>query len=143
MAKSTLYNIFADLVGAVSPIVNSKYIFLKDRPNVGDSGTPMSQFVVIDIPTTIQDYVIGESKTMLHMGGILYVFVQARSNNTLNVNAVGDLIDSLVSIFPIKGTHIVATNPRVLMSGADGQGFQVTTITFDLRCRWGVFSNQS
>lgn len=143
MAKSTLYNIFADLVNAVSPIVNSKYIFLKDRPNIGESGTPMSQFVVVDIPTTIRDYVIGESKTLLQMNGILYVFVQARSNNTLNVNAVGDLVDSLVDIFPVKGTYVVATNPRVMMTGADGQGYQVTTIAFDLRCRWGAFSKKS
>lgn len=143
MAKSVLYNIYSDLVTAVNPVVGAKYVFLKDRPNVKDDETPMAKFVVIDIPTTIRDYVIGESKTMLQASGILHVFVSARSNNTLNLNAMGDLVDSLVELFPIKGNYAVATNPRVLMRGADGEGFQVTTITFDLRCRWGAFNSKS
>ena len=143
MAKSTLFNIYADLVNAVKTIVEAKYVFLKDRPNIGNGEVPMPQFVVIDIPSTIHDYVIGDKRTMLQTSGLLYVFTQSRSNNTLNVNTTGDLVDSLFDIFPISGEYAVATNPRVMMRGSDGQGYQVTTISFDLRCRWGVFNTNS
>lgn len=143
MAKSTLYNIFSDLVNAVKTIVDPKYVFLKDRPNIGNGDTPMPYFVVIDIPSTIRDTVIGKDKTMLSASGILYIFVQSRSNNTLNVNSTGDLVDSFYDVFPISGEYAVATNPRVVMRGSDGQGYQVTTISFDLRCRWRAFDNNS
>lgn len=139
MAKSTLYNIYADLVNAVKPIVGVKYVFLKDRPNIKEDEVPMSKFVVIDLPTTITDAVIGNNKTLLNTSGVFYAFVQARSNATLDVNAMGELVDSIVNLFPIDAKHVVATNPRVMMRGSDGQGFQVTTITFDLRCKWRTF----
>lgn len=142
MANSTLYCIFSDLVAAMKTVVEGKYVFLKDRPNVTDDA-PMSKFVVIDLPLTIRDYVIGSRRTMLETDGILYAFVQSRSNATLDVNATGDFVDSIVSLFPISGTYCVATNPRVRLMGGDGQGFQVTTITFDLRSRWGVFNNDN
>ena len=139
MAKSTLYNIYADLVNAVKPIVGVKYVFLKDRPNTKADEVPMSKFVVIDLPVTINDYVIGGNKTLLQTSGVLYAFTQSRSNNTLDVNSMGELVDALTAIFPISGRYVVASNPQVMMRGSDGQGFQVTTITFDLRSRWRAF----
>lgn len=141
MAKSTLYNIYSDLVEAVNPIVGIKYVFLKDRPNIKEGDKPMSRFVVIDLPITINDAVIGGKKTMLQTTGVFYAFTQSRSNNTLNVNETGELVDSLIGLFPISGQYVVASNPQVMMRGSDGQGFQVTTITFDLRSRWRAFDN--
>lgn len=143
MAKSTLYNIYADLVHAVTPIVGEKFVFLKDRPNVKRTDMPMSRFVVIDLPITINDAVIGNDKTLLQTSGVIYAFALSKSNNTLDVNATGELVDAIHALFPISGDYAVATNPRVLMRGSDGDGFQVTTITFDLRCRWGVFDKKT
>lgn len=141
--KSTLYHIYSDLVNAMKSVVETKYIFLKDRPNIKEDDVPMQKFVVIDLPTSIRDYVIGGRKTLLETSGVFYVFVQARSNKTLDVNATGEFIDSIVNLFPISGDNCVATNPSVRMTGSDGFGFQVTTITFDLRGRWGVFERLS
>lgn len=143
MAKSTLYHIYADLVNAVKDTVGFPYVFLKDRPNVRNGSKPMSKFLVIDLPDSISDAVIGNEKTLLNTHGVFYAFVQARGNNTLDLNAMGDLVDALYDLFPISGEHVVATNPQVLMRGPDGEGFQVTTITFDLRCRWRAFDNKS
>lgn len=142
MANSTLYNIYADLVDAMKDIVDAKYVFLKDRPSLKSGDVPMSKFVVVDLPTTIRDYVIGGRRTMLETSGVIYAFTQARSNNTVNITEMGELVDAIVDRFPISGTYCVATNPNVRMSGSDGQGFQVTTITFDLRCRWRAFEQQ-
>lgn len=143
MTKSTLYNIYADLVNAVKDTVGFPYVFLKDRPSVKNGKVPMSKFLVIDLPTSISDAVIGNEKTLLNTSGVFYAFVQARGNNTLDLNAMGELVDSLHKLFPISGEYVVATNPRVLMTGYDGDGFQVTSITFDLRCRWRAFDNKS
>lgn len=137
--KSVLYYIYADLLNAMKTVVESKYIFLKDRPNTKDGDTPMAKFAVIDLPVSIDDYVIGNKKTMLTTSGVFYLFVQARNNGTLDVNATGDFTDSVVNLFPIKGNYCSATNPIVRMTGNDGQGFQVVTITFDLITNWKAF----
>ena len=137
--KSVLYSVYSDLVHAMKTVVDSKYVFLKDRPNTKEGELPMSKFAVIDLPVTINDYVAGNSKTMLTTSGVFYLFTQSRSNGTLDVNITGDFVDAVLDLFPISGTSCVASNPVVRMTGNDGQGFQVCTVTFDLRCRWGVF----
>lgn len=139
MAKSTLYNIFSDLVTALGTVMESKYIFLNERPKMSDGGTPMEKFVVVSLPVSIDDYVIGNRKTYLTTSGVFYLFARSRSNDTLNVNMTGELVDDVTGLFPISGTCAVASNPVVRMTGSDGMGFQVTTVTFDLRSRWRAF----
>lgn len=139
--KSTLYNIYNDLVKAVKPIVGNKYIFLKDRPKIKEGDVPMEKFIVIDLPVSIEDYVIGNKKTYLVTAGVFYLFTQSRSNDTLDVNTMGDFVDSIVGLFPIKGDYVSASSPVVRMTGSDEHGFQVTTITFDLHSRWKAFDN--
>ena len=143
MAKSVLYNIYADLVKAMETIVPTKNVFLQDRPNVKDGSLPMSQFVVVTLPATIRDYVIGNRRTYLTTTGIAYVFTQSRKNATLDLEPMGGIVDSIVDLFPISGEYCVASNPSVLMSGSDGNGYQVSTIAFDLRCRWRAFENKT
>lgn len=135
MAKSTLYNIYNDLVKAVKPIVGNKNVFLKDRPKTNGDEVPMSKFVVVDLPVSIDDYVIGSKKTYLTTSGVYYLFTQSRKNDTLDVNATGELVDSIVDLFPISGDYVVASNPVVRMGGSDGMGFQVTTVTFDIHTK--------
>lgn len=135
MAKSTLYNIYNDLVKAVKPIVGNKNVFLKDRPKTNGDEMPMSKFVVVDLPVSIDDYVIGSKKTYLTTSGVYYLFTQSRKNDTLDINATGELVDSIVDLFPISGDYVVASNPVVRMGGSDGMGFQVTTVTFDIHTK--------
>ena len=142
-AKSTLYNIFADLVDAVKNIVEPRFIFLQERPNVKNGDVPMSRFVVIELPIDMRDQVIGHRKTFIETSGVFYAFTQARSNNTLDVNTMGGFVDEITALFPIVGKYCVAVNPAVRLRGSDGDGFQVTTITFDLRSRWGVFERKN
>lgn len=137
--KSVLYNIYADLTNAMKTVVGAKAIFLKDRPNISDADIQMPKFVVIDLPVDIEDYVIGMKKTILNTSGVFYLFTQSRSNGTLDVNSAGELADSVIGLFPIVGECCTAANPVLRMRGSDGQGFQVTTITFDLQTKWRAF----
>ena len=140
--KSVLFNIYNDLTEAMKTVVAAKYIFLKDRPKIGSDDTPMAKFAVIDLPVSIDDFVIGNKKTYLTTAGGFYLFVQARKNGTLDPNAVGDFTDNVVGLFPIKGQYCSAANPMVQLTGSDGQGFQVVTITFGLQCKWKAFEEE-
>lgn len=140
--KSTIYNMYNDLVTAVRNVIEKKYIFLKDRPTNVNEESPMEKFVVIDLPVTISDYVIGNRKTYLTTSGVMYLFVQARSNSSLDVNSMGDFVDSIVDLFPIKGKYVTAVKPVVRLSGSDGHGFQVAVVYFDLRSKWGALSKK-
>lgn len=137
--KSVIASIYTDLVTAMKTVVENKYIFLKDRPKLKDDDAPMAKFAVIDLPISIEDYVIGKKKTMLTTSGVFYLFVQSRNNGTLDINSTGDFTDNVVSLFPIVGQYCSASDPVVRMTGNDGQGFQVVTITFDLITKWKAF----
>lgn len=137
--KSVLYMIFSDLVNTLKGVIDKKLIFLQDRPNVGEKDTPMSKFAVIDLPIEISDYVIGNKKTYLTTSGVFYLFTAATKQNTLDANATGDFLDSVLSLFPINASCCTATNPVIRLRGSDGMGYQVTTITFDLLCKWRAF----
>lgn len=143
MAKSVLYNIFDDLTKAVKNVVEAKYIFLQDRPDTSKQDSPMQKFAVISLPLGIEDYVIGNKKTLLNTEGVFYLFTQARSNNTLNINTMGDFVDKIENLFPIVGEYCTAANPVVRLSGRDNLGYQVSTITFDIQTKWKAFENNN
>lgn len=136
--KSVLYNIIKDLVEAMTPVIGRKYIFL-DRPNTSDKDKPMSMFAVIDLPAGIEDFVIGTKKTYMTTAGIIYLFVHAKKDGTLELEDTGDITDKVINLFPIKGKYCSATKPVVRLSGNDGHGYQVVTITFDLQTKWRAF----
>lgn len=140
--KSVLYSLYKDLLDAVKTVIETKYVFLKDRPKTKEGDDPMARFLVIDLPVSIEDYVIGNKKSLLNTAGVFYLFVQARNNGTLDVNATGDFTDSVANLFPINGEFCSAANPVVRMTGNDGQGFQVVTITFDLQTKWKAFEKE-
>lgn len=141
MGKSVLYKMYADLVLALEPIVGKGLVFLRNRPSTKADDLPMHHFAVIALPVSISDTVIGGNRTLLNTSGVVYVYTQSRSDNTLDVNAAGDLIDAVCDAFPIKGKSVVATNPIPQTQGPDKWGFQVTAITFDLRGRWRAFED--
>lgn len=138
MAKSTLYNMYNDLVEAVKPIVGTKNVFLRNRPKLNDGSAPMSKFIVVKLPANINNLVKGHKKTCIYTSGVLELYTQARSNDTLDPNSTGDFVDNIDELFPIKGKYVIASNPIVRSTGSDEAGFQVVTITFDLHSRWGA-----
>ena len=142
MGKSTLFNIYNDLVEAVKPIACTKNVFLRNRPKLIEGSSPMKRFIVIKLPANIEDLVKGHKKTCLYTTGVFELYVQARSNDTLDPNATGDFTDEIEDLFPIKGQYVIASKPITRSTGSDENGFQVITITFDLHSRWGVFKKE-
>ena len=138
--NSTLFRIFDDLTATMKTVVQPQYIFLKNRPDTNESSDKkMSKFAVVDLPSNIEDAVIGNKKTLLNTYGVFYLFVKARNNDTLDVNDMGDFVDNVHKLFPIKGKCCTAANPTVMLRGSDGHGYQVVSITFDLQTKWKVF----
>lgn len=132
---TTIAKFYDDLVNALKTVIDEKYIYPSNRPNVGKSDTTMDRFVVIDLPDVISDIAIGNRNYLLHTSGIISLFVKSKRDNTLNVNTTSDFIDSVMRLFPVSGTYIAAVNPHLLMRGSDGYGYQVTEISFDLHTK--------
>lgn len=139
-AKTPITLIYSDIVNALSNVIESKYIFF-GRPNVSKDGDcPMKKFVSIELPVGIEDYAAGKKKWMLVTSGVVFLFVKTKKDNTMNLSTTSDFIDNVVKLFPINGTVCSASGPRVLLSGADEYGYQVTSITFDLQTKVNVFN---
>lgn len=131
--KPILYLIYEDLTEAVKNL--GVEVFL-GRPKLKKE--ELMAFIAVDLPTEIKDRVAGGSGVMVDGYGIFSIYCKAKSDRTLNVGAQSTLISNVESVFPINGEHITATNPRILMQGEDGYGYQVTDITFRLRTKFNA-----
>ena len=141
MAKKTpISAIYTDLVTALSVVIESKYIFLGGRPDT--SSESMNKFAVIELPVGIEDIAVGRKKFSLSTTGVVYLFVKAKSNGTLNVNTTSDFVESVCGVFPVNGDYCEAYNPSVLMKGADEYGYQTVSITFDINTKAYVFNEE-
>ena len=124
---------YDDLVNAMDGIVERKFIFVGGRPDIKEADIEtMKKYIVIELPVGIEDMVVGNSKFHLTTTGVFYLFTVAKKNRTFNVNTLSDFTEDVSDKFPIKGDYIVASNPKVLMSGIDEYGYQLVTVTFDV-----------
>ena len=133
--KSTISKIYDDLVTAMKGVIESKYIFCGERPDVTKDNSEMEKFVVIELPVSIRDIAIGKHKFLLHSRGLIYLFTKAKSNATLNVNMTSDFIESVMDLFPISGSYIAAVKPEPLLTGADEYGYHVTSVSFEIHTK--------
>ena len=127
--------LYSDLVDKVKTVIDERYIYPSNRPNVGKNDQTMKNFIVIDLPDNIVDIAAGKPRLMLVTTGIISVFVKAKSDNTLKVNETSDLIDEVLDLFPISGEYCAAVNPVPLMRGSDGYGYQFTDIKFEIHTK--------
>lgn len=134
-ANTTIALIYDDLVNAVKGIIEPEHIYLGCRPDVITEESPVSRFVVIDLPVHIKDMAAGNHKFHLTTIGVFHLFVKSKKNSTLNVNATSDFMEQLTGLFPISGEYVAATDPKVLTDGIDEYGYSFVTITFGLHTR--------
>lgn len=131
--KSTISKMYDDLINALDGIVERKLIFPGGRPDIKEADdSSMKKFIVVEIPTGIEDMVVGNHKFHLTTTGIIYLFTKAKKNKTFNVNTLSDFVEEVTDKFPISGKYIAATNPTVLMNGVDEYGYQIVTVTFGI-----------
>lgn len=95
----------------------------------------MSEFVVIDLPTELYRAVKGNDDFIVRTDGVFYIGVKAKSDNTPNISKQTELVHKFVNLFPIEDNFIVASGPSILMRGDDKAGFQITTISFNIRTK--------
>lgn len=126
--KSFIYQIYDDLVAAMNK--TEVPVFL-DRPKTLKS--ELTKFIVITLPAQIYGLVKGGLGFRSGSNGMISVHCKAKTDNTVNINAQSSLVQQVLDLFPIAGETVEASNPSILMSGADGFGYQVTQITFKLR----------
>lgn len=131
--KSTVAEMYNDLVNALDGIVERKYIFLGGRPDIKEADLEsMKKYIVIELPVSIEDMAAGNHKFHLITTGVFYLISEAKKNRTFNVNSLSDFTEEVTDKFPIKGEYIAATNPTVIMRGLDEFGYQIVTVSFDV-----------
>lgn len=131
--KALVYIIYDDLANAVEGLAKKTFL---DRPNT--TSKELTDFIVIDLPTELSALVKGSSDFSVNCYGLFSVFCKSKSDGTLNIGAQSKLAQSVMDKFPINGKYITATNPTIMMKGKDGNGFQVTEISFRLRTRFNA-----
>lgn len=134
MAKtSLLYLIYNDLTEALK---GKGYPIYFGRPtNLPEKTTA---FLVIELPVELLGRVAGDMKVMADTFGLISMYVKAKSNGTMNIEAQGDGTEIVTDVFPINTDNITASKPRILVSGNDGDGYHVTKITFKLRTKFNI-----
>ena len=134
--RTTIAKIYGDLVNGINGIVEPKYIFLGGRLDIKDvDSETMKKFIVIELPTNIEDIAVGNHKFHLTTEGVMYLISEAKKNRTFNINSISDFTEEVSSRFPICGDYIAAANPSVLLRGIDEYGYQIVTITFDIHTK--------
>ena len=126
-----MYNIINSLVSAAKT-TGIESIYLPNRPKVAKE---ISEFVVIDLPTEQYRAVKGNDDFIVRTDGVFYIGVKAKSDNTPNILKQSELVQKFMDIFPIEDDFIVASGPRILIIGDDKAGFQITTISFNIRTK--------
>lgn len=126
--KAFIYRIYDDLVAAVETV---KVPVFLERPKALKS--EVTQFVVITLPAQIYGTAKGGLGFRSASNGMVSVYCKAKTDGTININAQSSLVQQVLDVFPISGETVEASNPSILISGADGFGYQVTQITFKLR----------
>lgn len=140
MAKSPIALIYTDLATALGKVIEMRYVFF-GRPDVTkNKNCAMTKFAVVELPTMIEDYVIGRKKWLLETSGVFYLFTKSKETGTMNLNLTSDYIEEVINLFPLKGSVCEAVNPVVLLKGSDEYGYQVTSISFDLRTKVNAFN---
>lgn len=133
--KPLMELIYDDLVNAVSGIAQKTYL---DRPKI--SSEELTSFIVVELPTEIHGIVKGSFDFSAKCFGLFSVFCKSKKDGTPNIKAQNGLSQSVLDKFPINGKYITATDPAELMKGSDGNGYQVTEISFRLRTKFNARS---
>ncbi len=134
--KPLIFNIYGDLVAAVTGICERVFL---DRPKT--TTKPYESFIVVDLPTEIRSRVKGNKGVMVECYATYTIFRKANADNTLNIFDQSEDIQNVLDVFPINGKYVSAADPKVLMQGDDGYGYQSTMITFKLRTKFNANNN--
>lgn len=135
-SKALTYLIIEDLVKAVDGI--GKKTFLS-RPKV--TAKELTSFLVVSLTSRLYPAIAGNADVKLTTYGTISVFCKAKTDGTPNIGSQTDMVQSVMDLFPINGTHITAYKPTILMRGEDGYGYHETQIIFKIRTKFNARNN--
>lgn len=136
--NSVTYQIFNSIVKAVKPL--GVKVYLQNRPKEKKYVEGIDKFLVIDIPTSIDNTCYGNDDYHYRTIGVIYALVRSHTDGTPNIDAQTSFVRNIFDLFPYKDEIVECVNPNVLLRGLDDFGFQITTITFTLRTRVNAFA---
>lgn len=95
----------------------------------------VKSFALIELPTRSQNLVHGDDGFRDEQSGVVFLFFRSKTDGTPNIAGQTTLTSNVVKLFPVKDEEngVACVKPRVLLSGSDEYGFQVTSILFDIR----------
>lgn len=99
----------------------SRNVFSESRPSATQQ--QMDDFLVVSLPVSIEDRNAWQRTTLR-----IEIFVKNRVSGVAYTKKLQELLDMVVSKFPIVTRRFSATSPRLLLKGADGLGFTVWNI---------------
>ena len=126
--KPLIYRIFADLTSAVTGIV--------DKVSLGRPKTlaeSVNSLISVELPASMQAVFAGDPEMSMETFGVIYIYVKAKPDGTMNVGAQTSILEKVKKLFPIKGEVSVSTKPEARFMGYDGYGFHVTQVMFSIR----------
>lgn len=132
--KPLVWHIFNEIVSEIKSVGGIENVYITNRPK--EVNDKMKAFAVVSLPTEIRRTIIGNEDTELRMIGVIHVFTKSKTDNTPNIVSQTSIAQSVMDLFPINGEHIVASLPSILIDGDDGNGFQITSITFKIRTKF-------
>lgn len=134
--KPLIYNIYGDLVASVDGICERVFL---DRPKITQQ--QYESFIVVDLPTDVRNRLKGRFGVMLDCLATYTVFRKAKPDDTLDIFEQSEDIQKVLDVFPINRRYVSAVEPKVLMQGSDGYGYQSTQIVFKLRTKFNANNN--
>ncbi len=138
MSNNTVtYKVFESIVNALKPLGTK--VYLMNRPTA--TKTLDDKFVVIDLPTQFRHQTFGNDDFCYELTGVIYTFCRAHSDGTPNIDQQTKFTRSVMELFPYSDEILECTRPRMLLRGLDDYGFQLTTITFNIRTKYNAFQN--
>lgn len=109
-------------------------MYVADRPKAVAEKT--KSFIVVDIPNYVSNRELNRDGSYNYYVTTASIDLFVRDKMTaqrvemLDINKMDELLKQILEKFPIKDEEheIFVTNPRVILSASDGDGFHYTSI---------------
>ena len=105
--------------------VISDNVFVEHRPSGTD--VQMSDFVIVSLPAVIVDQRVYQQTTARFEIG-----VRNKQSGIANTTKLQSILDSLVSLFPIRFGRFVLASPTLIFKGVDENSFTIWMIQANL-----------
>lgn len=129
--------LYYDMAKAVKGICEKTYY--QDRPSAVDE--KIDSYIVVGLPSSVYNNEIGQKgeyndyETTAQVEVYVRDSVSSSNPKAVNLQVMSEKVAKVLALFPIVGTHVVLTRPRITLQDSDGNGFHCTIVQCKLRTR--------